>query len=62
MAETLTPEEWALAIIIGFESGKGLTEEGLKELRDEIRQDKVARSRIREILIEQGYGPKLGLA
>ena len=61
MPDELEPEEWALAIVIGFESGKGLSTEGMKELAQRISKDEVFRAKLRKILIEEGYGPEFGL-
>ncbi|QQG49765.1 MAG: hypothetical protein HZB70_03145 [Candidatus Berkelbacteria bacterium] len=62
MPEELTEEEWAAAIIIAYESGKGLTDDAKKELAQRLSKDRATRSKIREILIQEGYGPVLGLS
>ena len=61
MPDELEPEEWALAIVIGFESGKGLSTEGIKKLAQRISKDEVFRAKLRKILIEEGYGSEFGL-
>ncbi len=59
--EPLTAEEWALAIVIAYESGRSLTEEGEKELTREITNPKL-REQVRTILIKEGYGDVFGLS
>ena len=61
MPDELEPEEWAMAIVIAYESRKGLTAEGRKELAQRISRDQDFRAKLRKILIEEGYGPEFGL-
>ncbi|HSX41770.1 MAG TPA: hypothetical protein VLE93_00295 [Candidatus Saccharimonadales bacterium] len=58
--ESLTAEEWVLAIIVAYESGCGLTPEAKEELRQATQNPEV-RDQIRAILIKEGYESIFGL-
>lgn len=49
-------QEWALAIIIAYESGHGLKKESEDELRDLVNKCPHLKAKIIDILIEQKYG------
>lgn len=57
----LAPEEWALAIVIAYESGCGFTPEAEAELPT-VFADPWFRNEVRRILVEAGYTSEFGLS
>jgi hypothetical protein len=58
--EDLSISEWAMAIVIGYETGSGLTPEAKAELVQELKCDNF-RQKLREELVNAGYGNIFGL-
>lgn len=57
---SLTAEEWAIAIVVAYETGRGLKEAAKAELR-KFTSDIDQRNELRRVLLEAGYGRIFGL-
>lgn len=57
----LTCKQWALAIIVAYESGRGLTIKARGELKAFLKQSLSNRAELLRILEEEGYGKIFGL-
>lgn len=58
--ERLTVQEWALAIVIAYETGYGLTDPAKTELSAAVAPDDF-RIALRKQLVEAGYGGIFGI-
>lgn len=56
----LCAEEWALAIVVAYETGRGLTDAAKRELAIFVKIEESKQS-LREILVAEGYGKVFGL-